>query len=751
MKLVIDYLFWHYTEAVQKILEIWRNYLIFLYHYFSINLISSTLFHPWKREYLTKARPGFSFEEWLTRFSFNIFSRTIGACIRLFTIIIWLLVEWIAIFTGILFIPLWLFIPFLSFPIYWQFLPQTKKRKKQQAYQQFLSKRVVDKEDVKPVTEWFERDWKTAQKQTCFWTLENLLKTPGVGKDWAYGFTPNLDKYSKDLTLPKSYSHHLVGRKKEIDQIEQVLSRATENNVLLIGEPGVGKETIILGFAKKVKEGKIFSPLKRKRVLELNMTTLLGEIRDEHEAQDKLAQILKEAATAGNIILVIFDFDKYVSSRDKRINLTSSFIPHLSSPRIQLISVTTPFAFQKYIFKNAEVLKLFEEVEVNQPTKQEALVILEEILPNFEKRTGITVSFKALSRIIEKSDELITHIPFPEKAIDLLDEATIFAQRKKIKVVLPQQIDTLLTQKTKIPVGEITAGEKEKLTNLEKNIHQKVINQNEAVSSLAQAMRRSRLEISQKDRPIGSFLFLGPTGVGKTQTAKALAWAWFGKEERMIRIDLSEFQTKEDLSRLIGDFKTKETGILANKIRENPFALLLLDEIEKAHPKILNLFLQVLDEGYFTDAFGKRVSSKNLVIIATSNAGAQFIRERVRRSVAGERLTTELINYVQKKHIFSPEFLNRFDGLIVFKPLTKENLEGVARLLLDGLNQRLSQKKISIKITPELIKRIVELGYHPALGARPMRRVIQDKVESQIAKMLLEERVKKGEVVEVKI
>lgn len=751
MKTLVDYLFWHYTIAVKKILKIWLDYLAFLYHYFSVDPLSSTLFHPWKREYLTKTRLGFSFDEWLTRLSFNVFSRIIGGCVRLTTILIWLLVELLTILAAIFFVPLWLFIPFLSFPIYWRSLPQTKKTKAQQAYQQFLSKRALDEEDVTAVTAWFERSWKTAQKQARFWSLENLLKTPGIGQDWAYGFTPNLDKYAKDLTSPRPYSHHLIGRKKEIDQIEQVLSRATQNNVLLVGEPGVGKETIILGLAKKVREGTVFSPLKRKRVLELNMTALLGETKTEHQAQDKLARILKEDALAGNIILVIFDFDKYIASAEERINLTSAFLPYLSSSYIQIIAVTTPFAFQKYIFKNPEILKLFEEVDVSQPTKKEALVILEEILPQFEKRTGTIVSFKALTRIIEKSDKLITHIPFPEKAIDLLDEITIYCQRKNVVLILPKHVDQLLTQKTKIPVGEITDQEKDKLNHLGATIHQKVIDQEQAVTSLVKAMKRARLEISEKGRPIGSFLFLGPTGVGKTQTAKTLAWAWFGKEEKMIRIDFSEFQTKEDLSRLIGDFKTGSPGVLDQKIRENPFSLLLLDEIEKAHPKILNLFLQVLDEGFFTDAFGKRVSCENLIIIATSNAGAEFIREKVKAGIGGETLTTELINYIQKKHIFSPEFLNRFDGLIVFKPLTRENLEGVAHLLLDNLNQRLSKKKISIKITPELIKKIVELGYHPALGARPMRRVIQDKVETQIAQLLLEEKIKKGEMVEVEI
>lgn len=751
MKLIIDYLFWHYTEALKNILVIWRNYLIFFYHYFSISLLLSTLFHPWKRQYLAKTRPGFSLEEWATRITFNLFSKFIGALVRTATIFIWLLVECFVLILGALLLPIWILTPFLSFPVYWSGLEKNLQKTKRAAFEAFLSKRVLDQEDTAAVAAWFERVWEKGQKEACFWSLDNLLKTPGLGQDWAYGFTPNLDKYCQDLTLPRSYSHHLVGREKEIDQIEQILCRAAENNILLVGEAGVGKETIVLGFAKKVKEGRVFPPLKRKRVLKLDLTALLGEAQNEHEAADKLADLLKETALAGNIILVVFEFDKYTASGSGRADLTSSFLPYLSSSHLQVIGVTTPFSFQKFIFKNAQIIKLFETVEVDAPSKEGALVILEEILPKFEARVNVTVSYKALRRIIDNIDTLITHIPFPEKAIDLLDEMTIFAQRKKIKVVLPEHVDELLTQKTKVPVGEVTPQEKEKLTDLEKTLHQKVVDQEEAVSGVSQAMRRARLGVSQKNRPIGSFLFLGPTGVGKTQTAKALAWAWFGNEGRMIRIDFSEFQTQDGFARLMGDFKTGEPGILASKARENPFSVLLLDEIEKAHPKILNLFLQVLDEGYFTDAFGKKVPCQHLIIIGTSNAGAQFIRERVNRSVAGERLTNELINYVQKKHIFSPEFLNRFDGLVVFKPLTKASLEEIARFLLESLNTRLSKKKIGVKITPTLIKRVAEMGFHPALGARPMRRVIQDKIECQIAQMLLEEKIKKGEMVEIKI
>jgi len=313
----------------------------------------------------------------------------------------------------------------------------------------------------------------------------------------------------------------------------------------------------------------------------------------------------------------------------------------------------------------------------------------------------------------------------------------------KGKTILPEHVARIVTEKTKIPVGEIETKEKEILLNLEDLIHKRIINQNEAVNEISEAMRRARAEITIRKGPIGAFLFLGPTGVGKTETSKALTEIYFGSEERMIRLDMSEFQDIKDIPRLIG--APEKEGLLTTKIKERPFSLILLDEIEKAHSDILNLFLQVLDEGHITDGVGRKVSFKNAIIIATSNAGYKIILEALREETEWSQVKEKLLNYLFANAIFRPEFINRFDGVIVFRPLTKENLLDIAQLMLEKLKRNLTSKYIEFEINQALKEKIVELGYNPAFGAREMRRVIQNKVENALARALLEEKLKRGD------
>ncbi|HUS52232.1 MAG TPA: ATP-dependent Clp protease ATP-binding subunit [Candidatus Bathyarchaeia archaeon] len=617
-------------------------------------------------------------------------------------------------------------------------------------FKKFLFDQKLDEEDVLTVCRWFKRIKKQKRQKVRFWELENLLSRGGIGKDWAYGYTLDLDRYSDDLTQPLPFSHHLVGRKRETELIQQVLSRAEENNVLLVGQPGVGRHTIILEFAKKVKEGRINPSLAHKRVLSLNLNLLLGASESTIIAKGKIEEILKEAASAGNTILIINNLDKFVSSGPGRTDLSDLFKKTSTGGRLQIIGITTPAAFQKYIFPNQEITKVFEKVEVSPPTLREALIILQNTTPFYEKRNRVFVLHQSLSEIIKKSDQYVTDIPFPEKAIDLLDETCVYVATKLKKVVVaPDDLNQVLEEKIKIPLGDIEKAEKEKLENLESLLHQRIVNQETAVNQIAKAMRRSRIGIAQKDKPIGTFLFLGPTGVGKTETAKALAEAYFGDEKRMIRFDMSEYQGDDAIKRVLGFQEKDEPGLIASAIRKNPFSLLLLDEIEKAYPDVLNLFLVMLDEGFFTDAFGKKIDCRNLIIIGTSNAGSEFIREQLKKDPDDGKLPDKVLDFVQKKEIFSPELLNRFDAVVVYQPLNNEHLRLVARLLLKRLDKRLAEKDLSLKITDQLIEKIVELGYNPALGARPMKRVIQDKIEDQIAKRILKGELKRGQLVEV--
>lgn len=617
-------------------------------------------------------------------------------------------------------------------------------------FKKFLFEQKLDEKDVLAVCRWFERSKREERQRIRFWELENLLGLRGIGKDWAFGYTLNLDRYSDDLTQPFPFSHHLVGREKETELIQQVLSRAEENNVLLVGQPGIGRQTIVLEFAKRVKEGKVHPSLAHKRVLSLNLNLLLGSSESPMRAKGVIEETLKEAAKAGNVILVINSFDKFISAGSGRVDLSDLFKETSTGTKLLVIGITTPEAFQKYIFPNQEITKIFEKIEVSPPTLKEALIILENTTPYYEKRNGVFVLHQALTEIIEKSDQYVTEIPFPEKAIDLLDETCVFVATKlKKTTVTPDLVNQVLAAKVKIPLGDIKKEEQEKLENLEKILHQRIVNQEMAVSQIAKAMRRARLGIAQKDKPLGTFLFLGPTGVGKTETAKALAEAYFGNEKRLVRFDMSEYQGGDALKRVLGFQEREEPGIIASAVRKNPFSLLLLDEIEKAHPNVLNLFLVMLDEGFFTDAFGKKIDCRNLIIIGTSNAGGEFIREEINRGGDKEELPVKVLDFVQRKGIFSPELLNRFDAVVVYQPLSKDQLKAVAKILLQRLNQRLEEKELSLKITDQLIEKVAHLGYSPTLGARPMKRVIQDKIEDEIAKRILKGELKRGQEVEI--
>ncbi len=617
----------------------------------------------------------------------------------------------------------------------------------------------LDAKDVDHVIAWddfitYEAEWKRK-----FWKLDNLLKKPGIGKQWAAGYTVNVDKYANDVTKlikKKNLSLHTVGRRKEIEAIERILSRRGENNVLIIGKPGGGRSTIVYSFAKKILEGKSVSVLNYRRVLELDIHAMLSGLKTPGEILERFKTVFSEAANAGNIILIIDNIHNYIGKQEGigSFDISSVLIPYLGFSNLQIIGVTTFQGFHKNIETNPAVMNFFEKVEIEEPTKEETMFVLEDLLPGFEKQYNLGVGYKSLRAIIELTDRYIQDVPFPEKAIDFLGEAMVYAKIKTdSKVLLPKHVAQIISQKTKIPVGEIQRTEKEKLLNLEQFIHKRVINQEEAVNILADAMRRTRAGVARKEKPIGTFLFLGPTGVGKTETAKALTESYFGLEDRMIRLDMSEYQSIDSIQRLIGSFSEEKQGLLTSAIRENPFSLLLLDEIEKAHPNILNLFLQVLDEGRLTDSLGRTVSFRNSIIIGTSNAGAEFIREHVEKKAnyAYSFFKKELTEHLLRKKIFRPEFLNRFDAVISFEPLTKKNLIDIAVLMLQKLNKRLIQGRgIQLAITEELAKKIAELGYRPEFGARPMNRVIQDKIENKIATKILKGELRRGDTIELK-
>ncbi|MDD5750511.1 MAG: ATP-dependent Clp protease ATP-binding subunit [Candidatus Pacebacteria bacterium] len=621
-----------------------------------------------------------------------------------------------------------------------------------ESFQKFLTENDFTKQDVANLAGWLSRVLEAMDFKKRFWEEENLLRKGSVGREFASGYTIMLDRYARDIrkAIKKGGQQEVIGHRKEIEQTERILERQELNNVLLVGEPNVGRRSVVRAVAWKAFFGKSVGAVNYKRFLEFDLTALVAGLGNQEQVEQALEACFAEVAKAGNIILVVNDFENFVQEQAKpgAINITGILTRYLSFSSFQMVAVASYEGLHRIIEKNPALLNLYDKVEVAEISPQETLVFLENIVPFFENKHKRVIGYKALREIIKLSGRYLGQLPFPDKAVRLLDEAMVFlSSYTKDKVLLPSHVQKIVSEKTQIPVGEAEKGEKQKLLNLEELMHQRLINQEEAVREVASALRRARAEVNVKAGPIGSFLFLGPTGVGKTETAKALAAIYFGSESRIVRLDMSEFQNVEDVKRFIGS--ETEPGLLTTPVKDSPFSLVLLDELEKAHPNILNLFLQVLDEGWITDGLGRKVNFKNTIIIATSNAGAEMIRQMVQEGKSELELKKDLQDFVLKEGIFRPEFVNRFDGVVVFRPLSRQNLLDIAQLQLAKLSRSLADKGIKMEITRELKEKIVELSYSPQFGAREMKRVIQDNLEDALAKAMLSGELKRGGKVSV--
>ncbi len=618
---------------------------------------------------------------------------------------------------------------------------------------EFFKKLLVDSDlklgDVENLTLWLDSAENSMEKSKKFWTKENLALKGSLGKDFSSGYTITLDRFSTDWrrVVSKWAFREIVGHKKEIEETEVILAKSELANALIVGETGTGRKSIIQALAQRCYLGTSMPQLNSKRVVELDPVLLAAQIPDFEKLESTLDQIFSEVVSSGNVILVVDNLENFVGQKAQKagaFDISGILAKYLPIPSFQFVGITTFEGLHKNIEENSSFASFFEKVEVGEVSESETINILQNVALEYEYKNKILVLYPAIREIVNLTGRYMPSLPFPKKALDILNEAVVYVQKLKEKIVLPHHIAEIISKKTDIPVGKMEVKEKETLLNLENLIHQRIVNQAEAVKEISIAMRRARSGIASKTRPMGSFLFLGPTGVGKTETAKALAQIYFHAESKMIRIDMSEFQAISDISRLIGATSPVELqGLLTTPVRETPFSLILLDEIEKAHPNILNLFLQVLDEGHITDGQGRKVVFTNTIVICTSNAGADMIFKKVG---AGEPLKKdELFDSLFEKGIFKPEFVNRFDASVLFHPLTKENLLQIAQLNLQSLQKNLKEKDIDFEITEPLKEKIVELSYKPVFGAREMRRVIQDNVENAVAEALLSDKIKKSD------
>jgi len=642
-----------------------------------------------------------------------------------------------------------LFFIFLPLTMLISALKKSDETKKLELKKQFVTSHSLTKETYKETEAWFDYIYENNLKKKDWWLLENLLSISPLARDWAVGYTPNLDKYCEELISAQyqSTERHIVGRKKEIEEIEQILSKTNRANVLIVGDEGIGKHTIIDAFSAKIYKGKSNTILNYKRVLKLNLESILKESVDQKQREAIVEELFKEAAIASNVILVLSNFEKYVATGSDAVNLTLPIQKYADSPMIQFIGITTPYFYEKYIYHNDKLITLFPKINVEEITKDEAIKILMEIASVFEKRYKLTIPYETISNIISKSEFYITNIPFPEKAISLLDRCASRAYQNKNEILRPEIIDEEITEITQAPTT-IDTNIKLKLLNLEKNLSKYIIDQENALTTLANSIRRAFLLLGKRKKPMASFLFLGPTGVGKTETAKALMSTFFENKNRLLRFDMSQYQSKENIKDLIGNPDNQNPGLLTKTIRENPYGVLLLDEIEKADSDLLNIFLAILDEGYFTDSFGEKVDCKNLIIIATSNAASDFIFERLasNKTIAQQNL----IDYLISKDYFSPEFLNRFDGIVYFKPLDKLSLHKIAqKMIAELVADYKSSHNISLNISQETIENIVTKGYNIQFGARNMQRTIMEEIGSKIDTKIIEGSIKAGETISI--
>jgi len=631
---------------------------------------------------------------------------------------------------------------------------------------EFFKKTLVDfdlkPEDVENLTLWLDSAKDLMEKNSKFWTSENLSRKGSMGKDFSSGYTLTLDRFSTDWrrVVSKWKFREIIGHKKEIEEAEVILAKSKLANVLIVGEPGTGRKSIIEALAQRCYLGTSLPQLNNKRIVELDPVLLAAQIPDFERLEYVLDKIFSEAASADSVILVIDDLENFVGQKVQKagsFDISGILAKYLPIPSFQFIGITTYEGLHRDIENNPAFANMFEKVEVPEVTEAETINILQSVALELEYSNKVLVLYPSIREIVNLTARYMPSLPFPRKALDVLEESVIYVQKLKgpkgYPVILPHHIAEIVSKKTDIPVGKMEVKEKEVLLNLENLIHGRIVNQQEAVSEVSIAMRRARMGIASKTRPMGTFLFLGPTGVGKTETAKALAQIYFGSEKKMIRLDMSEFQAISDIPRLIGGpvggypSPVEMQGLMTTPVRETPFSLILLDEIEKAHPNILNLFLQVLDEGRITDGQGRKVVFTNTIIICTSNAGADMIFKQVSANQPLEK--DKLLSALFEKNIFRPEFVNRFDATVIFHPLTKDNLMQIAQLSFQALQKNLAEKDIAFNITEPLKERIVELSYKPEFGAREMRRVIQDKVENAVAAALLSDKIKKGDKIEV--
>lgn len=613
--------------------------------------------------------------------------------------------------------------------------------KESEALQEFFFAHGVTEASFFGALDWTERMFREREKSLRSWSRINLSEIPGLAKDWAYGGAYALQSYAQEATPVRFPS---LGVRHVEDTTETVLSGSHEPNVLLIGEDTSTSRSVIGFLAERIRLGTSSPVLEGKRIYVLDTVTLTVSNPSKIDFERALLRILFESADAGNIILVIENIAEFLAHADTvGVDIASIFEPYLESDALQVIASISHDSEQLIYGRFPFVKSRFEPIRIPSVSEDELLFVLSYRALEIEarRRGEVFFLFQTLERAAELARSVLQNPSLPEDAIDILESTTTEALRQGRIVVTPELVEKVVTEATGIPVGKVNEKERGELLSLEDTLASMVIGQEGALHAVANALRRARAGLKAGTKPIGSFLFLGPTGVGKTQVARALEVALFDRTDAMHRLDMSEYSGPDALERLIGSGFTDAPGVLEAKVAKAPYGILLIDEFEKSSPEVRNLFLQILDEGFYSNARGKQVTLRNLVIIATSNAGSAEIERASREYSEISLFKSTLIDTLIVSNIFRPELLNRFDDIILFEPLSRENLRQIAELELRKVESRITGARVKLDITDELLDFLVEYGYDPSFGARPMKRVIQETVEK-----LLSERILMGEI-----
>lgn len=613
-------------------------------------------------------------------------------------------------------------------------------------FENLLAQFYIDFEDLERGVLWHDHIFSLINQSKI------PIKTGGIARDWSFGYTPTLNRFGTNITSQVSnnilMSSNLEQHKDLVSKMVEQFSGNGKQNIALIGIDGVGKTTVVNSFAAKIANGseKIPSNLRYRQVISLDASSLIAAAPGRGEIENLLNYILNEAYAAKNIIICLDNAQLFFEDGVGSVDVSNLLLPIIQAGALRMILTLDEQRFLQISAKNPALAQAMNRLQVKPANYDETLAVMQDKLLVFEHQNGVFYQFQALKEAFRLSERYIFDLEMPGRAVRLLEMSAGFADSK---IVTASSVGRAVEQTMNVKVATADINEeKETLLNLENLLHARMVGQEKAVSAVANALRRARTGVRNQNRPIGTFLFLGPTGVGKTELSKALSEIYFNGENNIVRLDLNEFVNLEDVSRLIAD-GARDSSSLTAQMMKKPFSVVLLDEIEKAHPNVLTALLQVLDEGILRDEKNREVSFRDAIIIATSNAGAERIQELISRGYDSSSAEEVIVNDLIASHEFRPEFLNRFDEIVVFEPLTKKNLLQIIDLMVAGVNKTLAGQKITVSVSPEAKLLLAEMGYDPKLGARPMRRVIQRVVENTIARKMLSGEAQAGANIEI--